>query len=174
MSPVDLAQRDGGFAAAVITPLVERHVGDAAFYWTQHDRSVHSPLVDLAELRRFDRLLDAHLDGAQVAGETGWQLALAALARWHGPGEAFVCTVLALGAREPGVRLAATWAIVEQAPERMLRGVIGVFSRPTGSLRCTGGLLPSVQGSHRPLSLSLEKEARMTTRASGPTHLHRV
>lgn len=35
MSPVDLAQRDDGFAAAVITPLVERHVGDAAFYWTQ-------------------------------------------------------------------------------------------------------------------------------------------
>lgn len=125
MSPVDLAQRDDGYRAAVIPPLVERHVGDAAFYWTQHDRSVHSPLVDLAELRRFDHLLDAHLDGTQVAGETGWQLALAALARWRGSGEAFVCTVLALGAREPGVRLAATWAIVEQAPERMLRGVIG-------------------------------------------------
>lgn len=56
-------------------------MGDAAFYWTQHNRSVHSPLVDLAELRRFDHLLDAHLDGTQMAGATGWQGGLVWTAR---------------------------------------------------------------------------------------------
>lgn len=117
----------GNARPPIIPPLVERHVGDAAFYWAQHDGSAHSPLVDLAELARFDRLLDAHLDGIRAAGEAGWRLALAALARWRGPGEAFVCAVLAFGAQDPGARLAATWAVVAAAPERMLRGLVSAL-----------------------------------------------
>ena len=41
----------------IIAPLVTRHAGDAAFYWSRHDDSVHSPLIGLIELIEFDRLL---------------------------------------------------------------------------------------------------------------------
>ena len=53
-------------------------------------------LLTLADLAHFDRLLQAHLDGIEVAREVGWALALPALQRWRGPGEAFVCTWLVL------------------------------------------------------------------------------
>ena len=55
----------------IIPPLVERHVGDAAFYWQQRDQSAHSPLLDWQALRHFDRLLEAHLDGIRAAGDAG-------------------------------------------------------------------------------------------------------
>ena len=35
----------------IIPPLVERHVGDAAFYWQQRYPSAHSPLLDWQALR---------------------------------------------------------------------------------------------------------------------------
>ena len=82
-------------APPIIPPLVTRHAGDAAFYWQQHDGSAHSPLVGLPQLLEFDRLLDAHLDGLRVAGEPGWEIALAQLQRWQRAPEVFVCAVLA-------------------------------------------------------------------------------
>lgn len=120
---------DAPSLALVIPALVERHVGDAAFYWRQHDRSAHSPLVTLGNLAHFDRLLQAHLDGIEVAREVGWALALQALRRWRGPGEAFVCTWLVL--KHPPAAAAEWWqavaGVVASDPERMLRGIISAL-----------------------------------------------
>jgi hypothetical protein len=112
----------------VIPPLIARHAGDAAFYWQQHDGSVHSPLVGLLQLLEFDRLLDAHLDGLRVAGELGWETALVQLQRWERAPEAFVCSLLALEHSDPGRRLAQIWSVVQQNPERMLRGLISALA----------------------------------------------
>ncbi|MFC4161716.1 HEAT repeat domain-containing protein [Chitinimonas lacunae] len=112
---------------AVIEPLVRRHAGDAAFYWAQHDSSAHSCRLDLARLLHFDRLLQAHLDGLEVAGATGWQLAFEELARWRGPGEVFVCAYLALAAGD-GERLREVWLQLQLDPERGLRGLISALA----------------------------------------------
>lgn len=112
----------------IIPPLIYRHAGDAAFYWQQHDGSVRSPLVGLPQLLEFDRLLDAHLDDLRVAGEPGWEIALAQLQRWQRAPEVFVCAVLALEHSDPGARLAAVWAAVEKQPNRMLRGLISALA----------------------------------------------
>ncbi|WP_341645996.1 HEAT repeat domain-containing protein [Thauera sp. SDU_THAU2] len=110
-----------------IPPLIERHVGDAAFYWLQHDQSATSALIDLSGLLHFDRLLQAHLDGITVAGDAGWTLAWDALVRWQGPGEVFVCAVLALHRGADSGRLDPTLEQVGHKPERMLRGLISAL-----------------------------------------------
>ncbi|WP_341646006.1 HEAT repeat domain-containing protein [Thauera sp. SDU_THAU2] len=110
----------------VIRPLVERHVGDAAFYWLQHDQSATSALIDLSGLLHFDRLPQAHLDGIAVAGDAGWALAWDALVRWQGPGEVFVGAVLALRRADSG-RLDQILEQVGHRPERMLRGLISAL-----------------------------------------------
>ena len=112
----------------IIPPLVHRHAGDAAFYWQQHDGSVHSPLVGLPQLLEFDRLLDAHLDGLRVAGQSGWEITLAQLQRWQRAPEVFVSSVLALEHSDPGTRLAAVWAVVQKDPARTLRGLISALA----------------------------------------------
>ncbi len=111
-----------------IPALVTRHAGDAAFYWSQWDASAHSPLVGLAQLAQFDRLLTAHLDGLRVAGAAGWDRALHELTRWQGAGEAFVCTLLALESEAAGARLKAVWDVLARDPRRMLRGLISAFA----------------------------------------------
>lgn len=110
-----------------IPPLIKRHAGDAAFYAAQHDGSAHSPLIDLAQLREFDRLLDAHLDGLTVADELGWRMAFEAADRWQGAAEVFVCASLALRRPQPGEALREVWPLIERDPSRALRGLIGAL-----------------------------------------------
>lgn len=114
--------------APVIPPLVARHAGDAAFYWAQHDASVHSPLVTLAELAHFNRLLEAHLDGLFVAGDEGADIARQELTRWQGPGEFFVCAVNAMESDARTERMRALWPVLEADPERVLRGLISALA----------------------------------------------
>ncbi len=114
-------------AVPIIPPLITRHAGDAAFYWAQHDASVHSPLVNLTELAHFNRLLEAHLDGLFVAGDEGAEIARRELTRWNGPGEFFVCAVNALES-DDDERLRAIWPLLEQQPETLLRGLISALA----------------------------------------------
>ncbi|MDR0702913.1 MAG: hypothetical protein LBF61_11060 [Azoarcus sp.] len=110
-------------AFLVIRSLLERHIGDAAFYWQQHDQSAHSALIGLQALWHFDRLLNAHLNGVRTAGEAGWQLALQALERWGGAGELFVCATLALEQRREAWQQ-PVFAAVQRNPVCLLRGLI--------------------------------------------------
>lgn len=132
-------------ASGIIPALIQRHAGDAAFYWQQHDQSAHSPLVGLPQLLEFDRLLDAHLDGLRVAGQAGWDMALAELTRWRSAPEVFVCATLALESEAGGPRLQAIWAVLQTQPERMLRGLIGALAWAPAELAmawCTYWLKP--------------------------------
>jgi len=64
----------------IVSSFVERHVGEAGFYWQQRDQCATAALVKFLKLRDFDLLLQAHLDGITAAGDTGWDLAWEALA----------------------------------------------------------------------------------------------
>lgn len=116
---------------APIPALIQRHAGDAAFYWAQRSDSLQSPLVDLARLAHIDRLLQAHLDGLKVAGETGLAQAWRELERWNGAGEVFVCAVLALDAQD-SARLQPLWQRVEQDPARRLDGFVHALAWTAG------------------------------------------
>jgi hypothetical protein len=110
----------------VIAPLIERHAQDAAFYWSQIDQSAGAANLSLARLNHFEQLLDAHLEGLQVAGPPAAERAWAALARWRKPGEAFVCTWLA--ARLDDVPLLGqVMGLVGKQPDLLLRGAISAI-----------------------------------------------
>lgn len=117
----------------IIAPLVLRHAGDAAFYWQQRDGSLRAPLVGLAQLQEFDRLLDAHLDGLRAAASHGWAIALAQADRWARAPEIFVCATLALEQppEHAAARLATLWQLVQRQPQHMLRGWLSAFARLT-------------------------------------------
>ncbi|MDQ1918739.1 hypothetical protein [Massilia pseudoviolaceinigra] len=110
-----------------IHPLVRRHAEDAAFYWAQHDASAASPFMTLAGLARFDSLLDAHLEGLEIAGPHGFSPSLAALQRWKKPSEAFVVAYTALTANDDS-HLIALIAELRARPHDLLRGVISAIA----------------------------------------------
>ena len=145
----------------IIAPLVARHAGDAAFYWSRHDDSVHSPLIGLIELIEFDRLLEAHLDGLRVAGEAGWAIALSSLQRWRSSGEAFVCALLALEAPNAGERLKVVWGLVEADPARMLRGLISALAWVTPEERQTWVARWRLEGSPPALQVVAWRASRL-------------
>ncbi len=123
------------FQFPVVGALVARHAEDAAFYWSQLDRAVTSPQVRPDRLAHFDRLLESHLDGLEVAAAEGWTIAWRALERWHKPGEAFACTWLALRTGDQQ-RLDAVLAAAARHPDQLLRGIISALA----SSPCTRSL----------------------------------
>lgn len=106
---------------APLFPLVRRHVGDAAFMAMQRLDLVDSRLAGLDDLLRFDRVLQAHVDGLLLAGATAVDEAWSALQRWGGAGEVFVCATLALIGQD-GPRLQTLWAQVEAQPQKLQHG----------------------------------------------------
>lgn len=118
---------NSNFQFPVVAPLVTRHAEDAAFYWSQLDRASASPQVGYEKLQHFNRLQDAHLSGLRVAGDNGWLPALHALERWRKPGEAFVCTLLAMRPVDH-LRLNSILAVVRQRPDELLRGLVSALA----------------------------------------------
>lgn len=116
----------------LIEPLVERHVGDAAFYWGQLDRSAHSPLLKLSGILQFEKLLTAHMDGIEVAKQAGCELAMKALRRWRGAGEIFVSAHLALSTpqrEQQWLRRDDLASVLDTDFQRMARGAISALVR---------------------------------------------
>ncbi len=112
-----------------IAPLIRRHAEDAAFYWSQHEASADSPTLRLPGLARFSHLLGAHLTGLAVAGPAAGPPCTAALARWKGPGEAFVYAYLALGGAGPDtLPEPALWEQVAARPAMLLRAVASALA----------------------------------------------
>ena len=122
-----------------VDAIIQRHATDAAFYWSQCDGASRSPLLTAERLQHFRYLLQAHLEGLQIAGEAGWQAAFKAFERWKGPSETFVCAWLALGEVD-GAKFKAIWPLVAEQPERMLRGVISALAQigDEPAARCIG------------------------------------
>ena len=111
----------------VIPALVFRHVQDAAFYWSQLDWTLGSPLVGLERLQHFHRLLDAHLDGIETAGSAGWDAAYASLERWRKAGEAFSCVTVA-ARRRHSAQLSQVSTLICRHPGQLVRGAISALA----------------------------------------------
>jgi uncharacterized protein (TIGR02270 family) len=80
--------------SAVIAPIVDRYLEEAAFLWSQRERASSAPNWGLADLADIDERLAAHLDGLRVAADYGWKIVERSLD--SGPGELFAGGVLAL------------------------------------------------------------------------------
>lgn len=120
----------------LILPLVTRHAEDAAFYWMQRDAKACSPLLRFDRLMHFDTLLNAHLDGLRMAGESGWELALKNLTRWRTNGESFTAYVLMLESNN-AEKLTALWRLVKTCPDTTYSGLISALGwvKPDVALR---------------------------------------
>lgn len=114
-------------AFPIITPVLRRHLEDAAFYWAQLDGAPHIKEWGLAKYAHFNQLLDTHLEGALCAREAAWPVALGLAQRWRGAGEAFVVTRLALR-WEDAAWLTQALQCAQADPERQLRGVISALA----------------------------------------------
>lgn len=122
---------------AVIGPLVRRHTEDAAFYWNLLDSANQSHQLQPERLRHFQGILEAHLEGLEVAGAEGWLPALSALEKWKKPGEAFACTWLAVLHPAEGA-VEALLGHVSRRPDSLLRGVVsGLAWAPTAARKAT-------------------------------------
>jgi uncharacterized protein (TIGR02270 family) len=112
-------------ARRIIPHIVEQHAEEAAFLWLLRDAAVDAPHYALRHLARLDERVDAHVDGLRVAGEPGWEIALAQLDQHQEPGEVFAAGVLALESQDQA-RIGQVIAVVEAAPEAT-RGLISAL-----------------------------------------------
>lgn len=114
----------------VIQPLIVQHAQDAAFYWLQIDQAWMLPHISTERLRYFRGLLEANLEGLQIAQAVGEQCALAALKTWKQPGEMFVAThlaALALAQGRPEL-MAQVEAVLIEETDSVMRGAISALA----------------------------------------------
>jgi uncharacterized protein (TIGR02270 family) len=81
--------------------IVEQYSTEAAFVWFLRDHAVNLPNYSLVDLARVDSRLEAHIDGLRIAGDPGWDFALAGLTEIGEPGEVFAAAVLAFESGQP-------------------------------------------------------------------------
>jgi hypothetical protein len=74
-------------ANRIIPRIVEQHAEEAAFLWHLRARAADAPHYVRRHLASLEERIEAHLDGLKVAGEAGFEIALAQLDRYPEPGE---------------------------------------------------------------------------------------
>lgn len=121
-----------------IRDLVEQHVEDAALHWMRRQRALGAPHYYFSnhlgepggDVGHLDRRLQAHLDGARLAGDLAWELACDLLSTGEAP-EVFVAGILAIQSPD-SARLDAVLAAVlaEPASARGLVSALGWLSFP--------------------------------------------
>ena len=84
---------------AHLDSIVEQHVEEATFLWTQRDNAVHAPNYSPQQFTDLDERLEAHIDGLRVAGEEGVKTAETILDN-EGAEDFFPAAVLAIEARD--------------------------------------------------------------------------
>lgn len=101
----------------ILWDVVEEHLDEAAFLWTQWERGLHSPLYKLHTLRdRVEERMLAHLDGLVVGGEAVAQrLLYPALTEGLG-GIAFAAAMALLLSGRPEAEEAVCSALATAAP----------------------------------------------------------
>ena len=101
---------------AVLPGLVRQHVENAAHFWGIWRAACDADGPESVEALRWRQMLEAHLDGAQLAGAFGRALALDLAEEFLAAGEVFVAARLVLQADDaPG--LARVVSAVGAAPE---------------------------------------------------------
>jgi uncharacterized protein (TIGR02270 family) len=110
----------------VLLDVVEQHAEEAAFLWLLRDQAVDAPHYAPRHLARLEERVEAHVDGLRVAGEVGFEVAMAELDRHPEMGELFAASTLALESADPA-RLGPLVEIARAAPEarRGLFGAVG-------------------------------------------------
>lgn len=91
----------------MMVDIVEEHLAEAAFLWTQWERVLVAPDYTLDESAGVEERLLAHLDGLVVAGTPAIDFLLPRVREAEEPGEVF----------------AATWALLVLAPTLVLEAV---------------------------------------------------
>ncbi len=112
--------------SAIVRPVVERHLQDAAFYWSQLDGCLRDPGLRAERALHFAQLLAAHVEGILVAQDAAIPWALESFERWRKPGEAFAAAYAAISAEDT----AAVTKVLQQvsrAPDVLLRGLISAL-----------------------------------------------
>jgi uncharacterized protein (TIGR02270 family) len=99
------------------------HAEDTAFLWLTRDNAVRAPHYLLKDIVKLDDRVEAHIDGLRVAGDSGWEVALAQSKRPES-GEYFAAMVLAL---ESGRRERIATVLEGAAGEGPLRGVVAAL-----------------------------------------------
>ena len=82
-----------------LAAVVAEHADESSFLWLQRASAVHAPNYDPQQFADLDERLAAHIDGLRVAGNEGWQHALA-LTDNKGAEDFFVAAVLAIEATD--------------------------------------------------------------------------
>lgn len=123
LDPVDL---DRPF----ISPIVARHVEDAAFYWTTLDRPAEATHLGARRAWHFSQLLEANLEGLRLNMPRAFDLALDGLDRWGKAGETFVAMYCALlgDADAAPARIERVLRTVRQRPDAVLRGAASALA----------------------------------------------
>jgi len=77
--------------------VLEEHLSEAAFLWTQWERALVAPDYTLDETAELEERLLAHLDGLVTAGRPAIELLAPKVREGEDPGEAFarISSVLA-------------------------------------------------------------------------------
>jgi len=79
----------------IVVAIVEQHAEGAPLLWVLRERAVARPDYLLSELIKLEHRLEAHLDGLQVAGQPGLEIAKGQLVAIGESGEVFAAAVLA-------------------------------------------------------------------------------
>ena len=101
--------------APIMPAIVALHAEEAATIHAVRTLLAHAPRCRLADLRRFDDRLAAHLEGLRVAGDCGWRLCEAALDN-PTAGTVFTLAVRAIEEKQDQ-RVEALAVLVQAAPE---------------------------------------------------------
>ena len=120
-------------ARPVVPVVLAQHAEDCVALRETRSMLVRAAHVTLVQLARLDERLRAHLDGMQVAGDAGAQLADAALAK-PGIGATFTAAVLALHSGD-ALRLERLLALARVLPDAR-RGLVSALGWvPAAALR---------------------------------------
>ncbi len=84
---------------AHLDSIVEQHLEEATFLWTQRDNAVHAPNYSPQQFAELDERLAAHIDGLRGAGEEGAEIAESVLDN-EGPEDYFSAAVLGIEAQD--------------------------------------------------------------------------
>lgn len=79
-----------------VANVVNQHIEESGFYWWHRQGALWNPQFTASQLSRFDRMLDAHLEGLRVAGEEALELAQAYFEKNQTPEDAFTYAYLCM------------------------------------------------------------------------------
>src|SRR3990172_2746207 len=106
----------------MLRDIVEEHLGEGAFLWTQWERALVSPRCALAEVAAGpEERLVAHLDGISLASAEELQQLLGRSLGKKAPGTVFIAALALLGAQGTGAtdEMERSLAAAEKQPEHL-------------------------------------------------------